>query len=419
VRRSLSAPSEETEKRILGFIDSRSAEIVRTCSELVKINSENPKKNCEGVVDFLEGHYQKNGIDFFRISADRKSLRARGLSYPRSNFVSLVGRSRKNIGLSIGTHMDVVPAGDGKKWKYPPFSGKIANGKIIGRGACDAKCSLAAQLFAAIALKESTVKLEKSILLLGTVDDEAPKDAIWAGMEFLIRDGGLKKMGFGFPRFAINAEASGLENIWGIFTGSFTLKISFIGRTGHPPIGVNALDSAVSFWSTIKSRGEFSKTRLVYLSGGSDSDFGQTPQSAEMIFRVPVSWGTDPNTLTKLIENLLLEKKEENPEFEFADPEVLSSQRAFDIGSDNQLVRVLEKSATRAGVNSSYGGGIVGAGDLYYFLERGIPGVTFGAGSLDSCHVPDESVSIRDLVSVTKMYALAGLALCSSSNSSN
>ncbi|MGI6095568.1 MAG: M20/M25/M40 family metallo-hydrolase [Lachnospiraceae bacterium] len=42
------------------------------------------------------------------------------------------------------SHMDVVEAkGD---WKYPPFSGTIADGKVWGRGATDTKCSLMAFL---------------------------------------------------------------------------------------------------------------------------------------------------------------------------------------------------------------------------------------------------------------------------------
>lgn len=40
------------------------------------------------------------------------------------------------------SHQDVVPA-DGE-WKYPPFSGEIADGKVWGRGAADTKCSVMA-----------------------------------------------------------------------------------------------------------------------------------------------------------------------------------------------------------------------------------------------------------------------------------
>jgi len=326
--------------------------------------------------------------------------------------VALLGESRKNVGLSIGTHMDVVPAGNQSKWKYPSFSGKIASGKIWGRGACDAKCSLAAQLFATKALIESGVELQKSILLIGTVDDEAPKDATWPGMEFLVRHGGLEKMSFGLPEFAINAEASGIGSIWGIFTGSTTLKLKFLGRTGHPPVGVNALESAVSFWSSIRSKREFRKTRLAWLSGGSESDFGLTPQVAEIIIRISISPSTDPSDIVKLIEKLLAERKKQNPDFKFGEVEILSYQKPYEIDSRSRLVASIKKAASKARVRSSYGGGIVGAGDLYYFLEKGIQGVTFGAGSLDSCHVPDEFVSVDDLIAVTKIYALTGLDLC-------
>lgn len=38
------------------------------------------------------------------------------------------------------SHMDVVEAGG--EWKYPPFSGTIAEGKVWGRGAGDIKCGL-------------------------------------------------------------------------------------------------------------------------------------------------------------------------------------------------------------------------------------------------------------------------------------
>lgn len=43
-------------------------------------------------------------------------------------------------------HMDVVEAPDDGQWKYPPFSGEIAEGRIWGRGAMDTKCSLFAIL---------------------------------------------------------------------------------------------------------------------------------------------------------------------------------------------------------------------------------------------------------------------------------
>lgn len=56
------------------------------------------------------------------------------------------GKSEKDPIMLI-SHMDVVEATG--EWKYPPFSGEIAEGKIWGRGSADTKCSLMALLQAA------------------------------------------------------------------------------------------------------------------------------------------------------------------------------------------------------------------------------------------------------------------------------
>lgn len=52
-----------------------------------------------------------------------------------------------NEPIMLISHMDVVEATG--EWKYPPFSGKIAEGKVWGRGSADTKCSLMAFLQAA------------------------------------------------------------------------------------------------------------------------------------------------------------------------------------------------------------------------------------------------------------------------------
>ena len=53
------------------------------------------------------------------------------------------GKSREKP-ILLMSHQDVVPAGG--EWKYPPFSGTIAEGKVWGRGSADTKCSVMAFL---------------------------------------------------------------------------------------------------------------------------------------------------------------------------------------------------------------------------------------------------------------------------------
>ncbi len=48
--------------------------------------------------------------------------------------------------LLLMAHQDVVPAGEESEWTYPPFSGTIADGKVWGRGTCDCKGLIIAQM---------------------------------------------------------------------------------------------------------------------------------------------------------------------------------------------------------------------------------------------------------------------------------
>ncbi len=51
--------------------------------------------------------------------------------------------------VAFAGHTDVVPVGDENQWQYPPFSAKIVDDMLYGRGAADMKGSLAAMIVAA------------------------------------------------------------------------------------------------------------------------------------------------------------------------------------------------------------------------------------------------------------------------------
>jgi carboxypeptidase PM20D1 len=55
------------------------------------------------------------------------------------------GHSGK-LPLLLAAHLDVVPPGEPGLWKYPPFSGAVAEGCLWGRGATDSKMNILAQL---------------------------------------------------------------------------------------------------------------------------------------------------------------------------------------------------------------------------------------------------------------------------------
>ena len=70
-------------------------------------------------------------------------------------------------------HIDVVPSGDLDKWSdRNPWSGAISGGVVHGRGACDMKAGIVANLAVARALARSGVQLERGFALHSVVSEE-------------------------------------------------------------------------------------------------------------------------------------------------------------------------------------------------------------------------------------------------------
>ncbi len=82
----------------------------------------------------------------------------------------------------IMSHMDVVEASG--EWKYEPFSGTIAEGKVWGRGAADTKCSLMAFFQAAEEMIKEGYVPKCDVYLASSCTEEiggsgGPKLAAW------------------------------------------------------------------------------------------------------------------------------------------------------------------------------------------------------------------------------------------------
>lgn len=89
----------------------------------------------------------------------------------------LYGDGNEDNEFAILAHLDVVPAGLG--WKYPPFDGIIAEGKIWGRGTTDDKGPAICCLYALKMLKDQNIKPTKKIKLIVGMNEESG----WACMK--------------------------------------------------------------------------------------------------------------------------------------------------------------------------------------------------------------------------------------------
>lgn len=72
----------------------------------------------------------------------------------------------------LNGHIDVVPEGDRLQWTHDPFSGKVENGKIFGRGSTDMKGGNIALLLAMESIKNSGIQLRGDVIFQSVMEEE-------------------------------------------------------------------------------------------------------------------------------------------------------------------------------------------------------------------------------------------------------
>src|SRR5262245_4307108 len=62
------------------------------------------------------------------------------------NLLARIGKGPRVI--AIDAHVDTVGVGDRSEWKHDPYEGKVANGRVWGRGAGDQEGASASMVYA-------------------------------------------------------------------------------------------------------------------------------------------------------------------------------------------------------------------------------------------------------------------------------
>jgi acetylornithine deacetylase/succinyl-diaminopimelate desuccinylase-like protein len=102
----------------------------------------------------------------------------------RGNLVCRLSGDGSSAPILLNAHLDVVPA-NASAWKYPPFSGEIAEGFLWGRGAIDMKHMAAMSAVVLAQLKRSNVPLKRDVIFTAVADEEA---GCTYGSRFLVEE---------------------------------------------------------------------------------------------------------------------------------------------------------------------------------------------------------------------------------------
>ncbi len=133
--------------------------------DLLRCRSVTPDEG--GALAYLHDVLAKTGFAVHRMTFTDPG------TVPIENLYARIGTAKPN--LVFAGHTDVVPPGDEKTWRHPPFAGEVAGDMLYGRGAVDMKGGIAC--FVAAALDHVAANGGKpkkgSISLLITGDEES------------------------------------------------------------------------------------------------------------------------------------------------------------------------------------------------------------------------------------------------------
>ena len=144
------------------WVDDERERIIAFLQAFIRCRSPNPPGDtteaARHIMDFLRNEELE-----FRVIAPEATM---------PNLIAAFDGARGGKHLVLNGHIDVFPVGDGTGWAEDPWGGKIVNGKIYGRGACDMKAGTTASIFTYVFLHRLRDRLKGRLTLTAVSDEE-------------------------------------------------------------------------------------------------------------------------------------------------------------------------------------------------------------------------------------------------------
>jgi len=268
----------------------------------------------------------------------------------------------------LSTHIDCVP---------PFFPSRVADGRLYGRGACDAKGILAAQVAAAERLREEG---EERVGLLFVVGEERGSDG--AAAANAIAPG---------SRFLIDGEPT--DSRLGLASrGVLRVKLRAEGKAAHsslPELGISAIDVLLDALVELRS-----------LPLPADPDLGTTFYVIGLI-----SGGIAPNVVSPSAEAEL--------NFRTIGPGADILEALAPLRSRVAVEEVLEVPPVRLQTVPGFDSAVFAfTTDIPLLSEWGRP-LLFGPGSIVVAHTDEESIEIAEMDAAVDTYVRLSKSLLS------
>jgi acetylornithine deacetylase len=422
----MSTPApDDFESSVLACLDEEA--LVETLVELVRVPSVAGSEAEIDVQDLCTELLLEEGCAVDRWELDLDELQEDpwfpGTEAPRDRAVGVVAQTPGDDtpALILQGHTDVVPPGDPETWQgSDPFSAEVRGNALYGRGSCDMKAGVAANLAVVRTLRAAGVRLERPLAVHCVVGEE---------------DGGLGafatlRRGHRGDVAVITEPTSG--RIVTATAGALTFRIEVGGRSAHGSMrreGVSAFEAFLPIYRKLAELEEernvdpdplFAGVDIPYaLSVGSITagDWASNvPDKLTAEGRLGVRLDEDPRHARLALEDAVAEASAKDPWLLENRPVVTWPGGQFASGridSDHPLVGEVRDAVTALGGERPHHAAEVYGSDLRLYAGiGGIPTLHYGPGDIRQAHSPQEHVDLDELVSVTRALILLALRRC-------
>ncbi len=441
---------DDTEKKIIDYIEKNKTEFVSFLQKLIQIPSltGEEKKAQVFVADELKKHgysvemfepdikelFEKypqiaqipsawnpeldmplKTNDVFTYSQLVESKYDRLKSYKdRPNVVAKLPGTGGGKSLLLNGHIDVVTIEPKEKWKHDPWGGEIENGKMYGRGSTDMKGGIAAMMKAMEAIIKSGVKLRGDVMMQTVVNEEH------AG------NGSLSCVAKGFKAdAAIVTEPSSSNVVMTESGGGVYWEVKIKGREthagtrwqGNEQYGISAIEKApiiinrlLDLERSLNKDGIKISLCVGMIKGGAYSTSTALECTLNGVAYFTADLGTGEKGLVK-VKNLLKDvvKNIDDPWLKQNPPELLFQHYddAYKLGENGKEILSTLINAGKDVFGKEIKCSKISACDSRALGNAGkIPVILYGPGDFKLAHSVDEHISIDDYIDSIKVLAI-------------
>lgn len=398
------------------------------------VQAKSTQGNEKGVQQLVREELQRMGLEVDVWEPDGRRLAEHPFfASPRKEFSgspNVVGVLKGTGGgrsIILNGHVDVVPEGDLQKWNYQPYSGKLVDGKIYGRGTTDMKGGNVSLLLAMQAIQALGIRLKGDVLFESVIEEESGGAGTLAAILRGYR-----------ADAALIPEPTNLK-IFPKQQGSMWFRIYVKGQSAHGGTryeGVSAIEKSMSVMNHIlqleKIRNErvqdplYNQIPIPFPINIGKISGGDWPSSVADFVQIEGRIGVSPEEtmdeakeeMAKWIERL----KEIDTWFEEYPPQLEWFGARWLPGAieqEHKLMNILVKKfqdvldqepVIEASPWGTDGGLLTAIGDT--------PTIVFGPGVTELAHHSDEYIEIEKIFIAAEIIALTLLEWCEIANAS-